>query len=246
MRIGLFADIHANREALTACLDHARHDGVDRYVFLGDLVGYGADPVWVVDVVADMVANGAVAVRGNHDAAVIDPSEGMSAAAQAAIDWTRARLDGAQRDFLAQLPLTLEEGDRLFVHASAAAPETWIYILGSREAEQSLRAAPQRLTFCGHTHFPALFNATALTPPTQHVPRAGKAMPLLIQRRWVAVLGSVGQPRDKNPAACYGLFDDRRNTLSYMRVPYDAEGAARKIRAAGLPASLAARLTLGI
>jgi diadenosine tetraphosphatase ApaH/serine/threonine PP2A family protein phosphatase len=246
MRIGLFADIHANREALTACLDQARHVGIDRYVFLGDLVGYGADPAWVVDIVADMVANGAVAIRGNHDAAVIDPSEGMSAAAKAAIDWTRAQLGDAQRGFLAKLPLKVEESDRLFVHASAAAPETWIYIIGTREAEQSLCAAPHRLTFCGHTHFPALFNATPVTPPTRHVPRPGKAVPLLLQRRWVAVLGSVGQPRDHNPAACYGVFDDRRNTLTYVRVPYDADGAARKIRAAGLPASLATRLTLGI
>lgn len=246
MLIALLADIHANREALTACLADAENANVDRYVFLGDLVGYGADPGWVVDRVAEMAESGAVVIRGNHDAAVLDPSEGMVAEAQVAINWTRSVLGDAQKALLAKLPLTVEEGDRLFVHASACAPQTWIYMLGSREAEQSLMATHHRLTFCGHTHFPALFHATAMTPPQRHVPVEGKPTPLLPQRRWLAVLGSVGQPRDKNPAACYGLLDDTRNTLNYVRVPYDADLAARKIRAAGLPEILAARLTLGI
>src|SRR5215218_9377296 len=117
MLIALLADVHGNREALTACLADAERAGADRYVFLGDLVGYGADPAWVVDRTAEMVKAGAVAVLGNHDAAVLNPSETMSAAASAAIAWTRTRLDGAQRSFLAELPLTVEEGDRLFVHA---------------------------------------------------------------------------------------------------------------------------------
>ena len=107
-------------------------------------------------------------------------------------------------------------------------------------------ATHHRLTFCGHTHLPALFHATPLTPPQRHRPVEGKAMPLLTQRRWLAVLGSVGQPRDQNPAACYGLFDDVRTTLTYVRVPYDVDMAARKIRLAGLPEILAARLTMGI
>ncbi|HET9687327.1 MAG TPA: metallophosphoesterase family protein, partial [Pseudolabrys sp.] len=113
MLIALLADIHANREALTACLADAENAKVDRYVFLGDLVGYGADPEWVVDCVAAMVEAGAVVVRGNHDAAVANPSEGMVAEAQVAINWTRSRLDDRQKMFLANLPLTVEEADRL-------------------------------------------------------------------------------------------------------------------------------------
>ena len=246
MLIALLADVHANREALSACLADAEDRNVDRYVYLGDLVGYGADPGWVVDRVSEMAASGAVILRGNHDAAVTDSDEGMVAEAQLAIDWTRSILDRPQKEFLTKLPLTVEEEDRLFVHASACAPHTWIYVLSSREAEQSLMATPHRLTFCGHTHFPALFHATPMTPAQRHVPIEGRATPLLAQRRWLAVLGSVGQPRDRNPAACYGLFDDTRNTLTYVRVPYDADLAARKIRAAGLPEVLATRLTLGI
>ena len=121
MLIALLADIHANREAMSACLADAENAAVDRYVILGDLVGYGADPGWVVDRVAEMAEAGAVVLRGNHDASVIDPSEGMVAEAQVAINWTRSVLDDAQKALLAKLPLTVEEGDRLFVHASACA-----------------------------------------------------------------------------------------------------------------------------
>lgn len=246
MLIALFADIHGNREALTACLADAERAGAERYVFLGDLIGYGADPVWVVDRVADMVEAGAVAVLGNHDAAALSPRESMNAVAAAAIAWTRTRLNAAHRAFLAQLRLTVDDGDRLYVHASASAPDTWIYVMSAREAFQSFRATPHRLTFCGHTHFPALFNESVRTLPQHHVPVDGSPIPLLGQRRWLAVLGAVGQPRDKNPAACYGLFDAESSRLTYLRVPYDVELAARKIRKAGLPEFLAARLTMGI
>jgi len=246
MLIALLADIHGNREALTACLADAERTGAERYVFLGDLVGYGADPAWVVERVAEMVEAGAVAVLGNHEAAVLGPSDSMNPAAAAAIAWTRARLDGAHTSFLARLPLTVDEGDRLYVHASASAPDTWIYVMSAREAWQSFRATPQRLTFCGHTHYPALFNESARTAPQHHVPAGGIPIPLLGQRRWLAVLGAVGQPRDRNPDACYGLFDTGQNRLTYVRVPYDVELAARKIRKAGLPEFLAARLTMGI
>ena len=246
MLIALFADIHGNREALTACFADAERAGAERYVFLGDLIGYGADPVWVVDRVADMVEAGAIAVLGNHDAAALSPSESMNAVAAAAIAWTRTRLKAAHCSFLAQLPLTVDDGDRLYVHASASAPDTWIYVMSAREAFQSFRATHHRLTFCGHTHFPALFNESVRTLPQHHVPVDGSPIPLLGQRRWLAVLGAVGQPRDKNPAACYGLFDAESSRLTYVRVPYDVELAARKIRKAGLPESLAARLTIGI
>jgi len=246
MLIALLADIHGNREALTACLADAGRAGAERYVFLGDLIGYGADPVWVVERVAEMVEAGAVAVLGNHDAAALSPTDSMNAAAAAAIAWTRTRLDAAHCAFLARLPLTVEDGERLYVHASASAPETWIYVMSAREAFQSFRATPHRLIFCGHTHHPALFNESARTLPHHHVPAGGTPIPLLGQRRWLAVLGAVGQPRDGNPAACYGLFDSARNRLTYVRVPYEVELAARKIRRAGLPEFLAARLTMGV
>src|SRR6478752_3075162 len=126
--LAVFTDIHANRQAFSACLDFARARGAERMIFLGDYVGYGADPEWTVEMVMGLVDRGAMAVRGNHDSAIGAPSESMNAAAQAAIEWTRGRLSAPQRRFLAELPLTLQEDDRLYVHSEASHPARWRYV----------------------------------------------------------------------------------------------------------------------
>jgi diadenosine tetraphosphatase ApaH/serine/threonine PP2A family protein phosphatase len=245
MRIALMSDIHGNREALAACLDHAAQNGIDRYVFLGDYAGYGADPGWVIDTVMALVAQGAVAILGNHDAAVLSDSAGMNEVAADSIAWTRTQLDQRQRAFLADLPLTVEDDDRLYVHASAFEPAEWHYVTEIYSAAKSLMATPAHATFCGHTHVPALFHVSMTGKFAGFDPIARVEIPLTAQRRWLAVIGSVGQPRDRDPAACYAVFDDARSVLSYVRVPYDIESAAHKIRAAGLPALLSARLFEG-
>jgi len=244
MLTALLADIHANREAFSACLADAAARDVQRHVFLGDYVGYGAEPGWAVDTVAAHVEAGAVAILGNHDAAVFSDVD-MNETARTAIRWTRGRLDDRQREFLRGLPLTVEEGDRLFVHASAWEPARWDYVTGSAAALRSFTATPHRMTFCGHLHVPELFHLSMTAKLASFVPTAGTAIPLTPQRRWLAVLGSVGQPRDGIPAASYALLDDERNTLTYVRAPYDVESAAAKVRAAGLPAVLSLRLTEG-
>ncbi|MGB9366154.1 MAG: metallophosphoesterase family protein [Xanthobacteraceae bacterium] len=245
MLIAIFTDIHGNREALEACLAHAARRPIDRHVFLGDLVGYGADPGFVVDTVKGFAERGAVVLIGNHDSAAVGVPERMNDDAMAAIEWTRRQLTPDQHAFLTGLPLTAEDDDRLYVHASAASPAAWDYVLDERAAARSLMATDAAVTFCGHTHFPALFHATARANIAAFDPDAGIAIPLTPQRRWVAVIGAVGQPRDRNPAACYALYDDGPRTLTYVRVPYDVDTAARKIRDAGLPSFLAARLALG-
>src|ERR1700719_196842 len=113
MRIALMTDIHGNREALAACLDHAAQNGIDRYVFLGDFAGYGADPGWVIDTVRAHVARGAIALLGNHDAAVLDDNSHMTQEATAAIAWPRTQIDDGQRAFLSGLQLFVEEDERL-------------------------------------------------------------------------------------------------------------------------------------
>ncbi|HYG70486.1 MAG TPA: metallophosphoesterase, partial [Anaeromyxobacteraceae bacterium] len=123
MKLALLADVHSNLEALGACLAHARAEGAERHAFLGDLVGYGADPEAVLDVVMAHAAAGAIVVRGNHDAAALGyGAERMTATAEEAIRWTQRRLPPRHRDFLARLPLTVRDGALLFVHASADAP----------------------------------------------------------------------------------------------------------------------------
>jgi diadenosine tetraphosphatase ApaH/serine/threonine PP2A family protein phosphatase len=245
MLIGLFADLHGNREALSACLAHAKDCGVGRYVFLGDYVGYGADPGWVVDKVISYVQRGAVALLGNHDRAVFSDSEQMNPSAQAAIEWTRKQLDNRQCEFLRALPLIIEEERRLFVHASANGPLNWHYVLDAHAASKSLMATACAQTFCGHVHVPAMYHLSSVGKVGHFIPTAGVNVPLSVRLKWLAVIGSVGQPRDHNPAACYALLDDTANLLTYVRIPYDVETAARKVRDAGLPLVLGIRLERG-
>lgn len=244
MLIALLADIHANREALSACLEHAEAEGAGRLVFLGDVVGYGADPEWAVETVMARVGRGALALLGNHDQAALSEGggAGMNASAAAAIAWIRSRLSRESTEFLASLPLEVEEEGRLYVHADASDPAGWHYVTDADAARRSLEATTAQATFCGHTHVPALFGITAAAKLAAFRPVPGVAVPLLRPRQWLAVLGAVGQPRDGNPAACYGMLDTVRSELTWVRVPYDVEAAAEKIRAAGLPESLALRL----
>ncbi len=245
MWIGLFSDVHANREALEASLDHARRAGISRFIFLGDYVGYGADPGFAVDTVMREVEGGAVALLGNHDEAIVGGTAGMNSVAADAIDWTRPKLDATQREFLTQLPLTFEADNRLFVHASAHRPRHWEYITSVESASRSFMATRAQSTFCGHVHVPQLYHMSATGKLAGFQPVQSVEIPLLAQRRWLAVIGSIGQPRDYNPAACYGALDTERNVLIYVRVPYDNETAARKVREAGLPEILSLRLIEG-
>lgn len=246
MKLALFADVHSNLEAISACLVHAQALGAGRYAFLGDLVGYGADPVAVLDVVEQYATDGAIVVLGNHDAAAIGRgTDDLNPSAQAAIDWTRTQLGEKQRAFLAGLPLAVRDDDILFVHASAAAPEQWIYIAGTAQAEESIRVANARYVFCGHVHEPMLYYVGAGGQPMPFKPLAGTPIPAPRHRQWLAIVGSAGQPRDGNNHACYALFDQARERITFYRVPYDHGAAAQKIRAAGLPPRLALRLERG-
>jgi diadenosine tetraphosphatase ApaH/serine/threonine PP2A family protein phosphatase len=243
--LAIFADIHSNREAFDACLANARARGAERFVFLGDLVGYGADPGYVVDLVADMRNEDAIVIKGNHDAAIAQTRDTMNAYAREARDWTREQLNAAQKNFLAQLPLTAELGETLFVHAEASRPERWNYITHPFEAERSMRATQKRVTICGHVHRPQLYSQKGRSLPVCRIPETGEPITLAPECKWLAVVGSVGQPRDEIPDAAYALYDDAQASLTFLRAPYDIEAAARKIRAAGLPAILAARLHVG-
>ncbi|MFL6672187.1 MAG: metallophosphoesterase family protein [Massilia sp.] len=247
MRLALLTDLHANREALSACLEHAERHKADRYAFLGDLVGYGADPGWVVDTVMDYVARGALAVRGNHDHAVTrDERPGMQLEALEALEWTRSRLTPEQLAFLAALPLTQQHGDALFVHASACEPAKWEYVRGTEQAERSLRASPSGIVFSGHMHAPALYRRTDDGRMGSVAPEAGQCIALQAQHQYLAIPGAVGQPRDGNNAACYAMYDDQARELCFYRVPYDHGAAARRVIAQGLPIVFAMRLVEGI
>lgn len=246
-RTAILTDLHANREALEAVLAHAAGERAERYALLGDFVGYGADPGWVVDRVRSLVGSGAVAVQGNHDQATVQGAAiGMRAEPRQVIEWTRSQLDVDQLDFLDRLPFAVAVGETLYVHANAWAPEEWEYITTRADAVMSLRATAQRITFCGHMHEPRLFRLSRHGKVTDRSPASGDTVALTAGHRWLSIPGSVGQPRDGDPAAAYALHDDAAATLTCWRVPYDHATAAAKIVAAGLPQALAERLAHGV
>lgn len=254
MRLALLSDLHANLQALDACLAHARTQGVDRYAFLGDLVGYGADPVGVVDQVMALQAQGALVIQGNHDAMAVAPPPGNVSMGSSTADWTHRQLGAEHRRFLADLPLTATLEHVLLVHASADKPDAWRYVDGERAAMACLDAAwglgvvdgaaPNQV-MVGHVHHQTLFYQGAGRGLMPFRPTPGVGVPLPRSRACVVTVGSVGQPRDGDPRAMYVIFDMAAARLTFHRVPYDHTAAAQAIRQAGLPEYFAHRLETG-
>lgn len=251
MKLALLSDIHANLQALDACLQHAQGQGATRFAFLGDLVGYGADPAAVLQRVMALHQQGALVLQGNHDALAVQPPPPEQAGhnlASSTAAWTHAQLTDAQRQFLATLPLSHQQGDTLFVHASAQSPGQWIYVDGERRAALCLEAAGAhgaRRVFVGHVHHQGLYYLGAGRDVMHFQPTPGVAVPMPAHRTWVGTIGSVGQPRDGNPRAMYALYEAQPPRITFHRVPYDVEAAAAAIRRAGLPESFAQRLEDG-
>lgn len=245
MRIALISDIHANLPALEACLAAAERLRASRLAFLGDFVGYGPDPEAVINRVRPLVEAGAIAILGNHDMAVLKATRDMNQSAAQAIAWTRQQLSEASKSFLAALPFEVRSEDTLYVHADASDPAAWHYVTDAETAHASLAGCDAMLTFCGHVHVPAVYCLSATGKMISHAPVQDVAMPLLAHRKWLAVVGSAGQPRDGNPAASFAVHDVAERSLTYRRAPYDVESVSQRIRALGLPDSLAARLVEG-
>jgi diadenosine tetraphosphatase ApaH/serine/threonine PP2A family protein phosphatase len=249
MRLALMSDIHANLQALDACMLHARAQQAQRFAFLGDLVGYGADPTAVLERVMLLTEEGAVVLKGNHDAMAVHPPAEVKTVGDSTAQWTHDQLSADQRNWLDQLPMTLQLGNVLMVHAIADQPERWRYVYDQRAATASLDAAATnpdvRYVFGGHVHMQTLYyrgSGHALMPFT---PQPGVAVPVPAHRQWLGTIGSVGQPRDGKPLAMYAIIDTNRSQLTFHRVPYDHHGAATAIRRAGLPTYFADRLESG-
>ena len=251
MKIALLSDLHANLPALDACLEHARAQGAEQFALLGDLVGYGADPGPVLERVMQLVADGALCVRGNHDDAAVAPPPQVENLGDQSAQWTHPHLSAEQRAFLAGLPLTARMGpDALLVHASADGPERWHYVADSNAAERSMAAATQidpaiRYVFSGHVHEQALYFLTPTAKLMRFSPQPGVPVPVPPHRQWLAIVGSCGQPRDGDTRAMYALFDAGAATITFQRVRYDHMAAAAAVRASGLPAFFADRLEKG-
>jgi diadenosine tetraphosphatase ApaH/serine/threonine PP2A family protein phosphatase len=250
MRLALFSDIHGNIQALEACLAHAQGQQAERFAFLGDMVGYGADPVAVVQRVQGLVLQGACALQGNHDAMAVNPPQDVQTIGESTARWTHKQLQPEQRAWLAELPLTAYEDTLLLIHASAQEPALWHYVYDQRSATASLDAAllqwpGVRYVLGGHVHMQTLYYRGSGHDLMLFKPQPGAAIPVPRHRQWVGTIGSVGQPRDGNTLAMYALLDTGRAQLTYHRVPYDFHAAAEAVRQAGLPAFFADRLEAG-
>jgi predicted phosphodiesterase len=240
MRIAVLSDIHANLPALEAVLEDA--GAVDAIWHLGDVVGYGPDPDGVVE---RLRADGAVGVRGNHDAAACGGTEidWFNPDARRAMEWTRTAIAPATAAWLGMLPERRTEDGSDLVHGSPREP-LWEYITSMSVARANLALLDARLGLHGHTHVPVAWVDEGGRMEVIR-PRRGSTLELRGRQAMVNP-GSVGQPRDGNPEASYAILDPEAGTVSWHRVAYDIRAVQGAMRAAGLPVSLSSRLAVGL
>ncbi len=223
-------------------LADGRRLGVDRFLCLGDLVGYGADPVVVVDL---MVGQDAVMVAGNHDhaAAGLLDLEWFNPFARAAAEWTAGQLRPEQSRLLATLPLVAEHAGATLVHSSPRNPGEWTYLVTAADGARVFGTFATSVCFVGHSHLPAAW----VLGETRRVEFASGPLRLALQpgTQCVINVGSVGQPRDGDPAAAYAVWDLDAGSVEIRRIAYDVAEARRRIHAAGLPQLLGDRLLRG-
>jgi diadenosine tetraphosphatase ApaH/serine/threonine PP2A family protein phosphatase len=245
VRYLILSDIHANADALDAALEHASGRW-DRALVLGDLVGYGAEPNAIVDRVREMRPD--AVIRGNHDKAAcgLDDGSQFNHVARVAAMWTATQLTPDNLEYLRALPMGPLQIDALTEICHGAPFDEDYYIFDGNDARMGLQAAARPLCLFGHTHLPAIFRkvdeafeGTAADPDREIVLRLQRGA------RYLVNTGSIGQPRDGDPRAGYGVLDDEARELRLYRVPYAVEKAQQRIVAAGLPASLASRLAVG-
>lgn len=236
---GILSDIHANWEGLTAVLKDAHECGVTHYVCLGDIVGYNASPVECLEKIRELQC---VSVGGNHDhyCSFDDDLTGFHPLAADAVDWTRSKLSAEQQKFLADLKLIRRVDNFTIVHSTLDMPEMWGYVFESLEAEASFTYQTTTVCFYGHTHVPLAFEKGGeITAGTY------KRIKISLEKKYFINVGSIGQPRDGDPRASYVIFNFETKEIELRRVPYDVALAQKKIRDAGLPERLAARLAIG-
>ena len=246
MKIGILGDIHANTEALRAVVDALKKESIDVWVQVGDIVGYGPEPSACIDIVREL---GCVTCLGNHDAAVLGrlDTSYFNNFARAAIHWTAPQLRPSDYEFLNSLELVVERPEFTVVHGTLHMPEQFGYVISVVEALESLEHQKTRLCFVGHSHVPAIYLRRDDDPRDIHVvPHSEAEISYLEFQKVLMNVGSVGQPRDEDPRAAYGLVDTDLEIASIRRVHYDIEGVQKKIREAGLPEVLANRLSLGV
>ncbi len=228
MKFAVLSDVHANLEAFQVVLGDAREQGCAQYVFLGDFVGYCADPKACVDIVRAM---NVPCVKGNHDeyCSTDLPLNGFNPRAAKAVLWTRQQLNEEDRRWLHGLPYVRTVEDFTIVHATLEGPERWGYVFDKLAAAASLTHQNTRVCFYGHTHVPLAFVRDGLLEG-----RSYTKLKIEPGKRYFVNVGAVGQPRDNNPKAAYVIYDTEEGTVELRRSAYDIAATQKKIRDAGL------------
>lgn len=241
MRYALISDIHANLEALEAVVAEIDKLSVDSIMCLGDVIGYGPNPNECAETIRQRCA---VCLIGNHDEASLGEVDlsFFNYVAREAIEWTAKELSEHHKAYLRSLPYVHDFDDCMIVHASPDNPDRWNYILSLDDATQGFEAFTQQACFIGHSHTPWVIelNPAGRMQVHQHYP-----VVLKDHHRYLINVGSVGQPRDRNPAAAFGVFDDSVREYRLIRADYDIAATQAKIRETGLPSFLADRLANG-
>jgi len=242
VKIAILSDIHSNIDALEAVAKDAKEWGACQWLVVGDIVGYGAAPSECIDLLKNL---GASSIAGNHDWGVIEKTsiDYFNFAARQAVLWTREQLGPSARSYLESLPLTLTFEDIDLAHANFTQPEGWDYVFTITRAAQELSAFKSRIGVIGHSHVPFIVKASSEGEWPEQI--MGERVVWDEHSRFLVNAGSVGQPRDGDPRACYLRVDCSSREIAFRRVTYDVAEAQRRISQAGLPSSLAERLPLG-
>ena len=241
MNYAILSDVHGNLEAFQAVLNDLSQEKIDQVFFLGDIVGYGADPNKCIEILQKLTP---CIVAGNHDWATVGLTETayFNPTAKTAIEWTSRKITKSHQEFLKNLPLMQNHHNLTLVHATPCQPESWNYIFSLDEASESFHYYDHQICFIGHSHTPITF---VENKERKIGTLSDTTFTLKDFHRYIINIGSVGQPRDGDPRAAYGIYnpDDSRFTLK--RVPYTIERTQEKIIEAGLPHFLALRLASG-
>lgn len=246
MLIAIFSDIHANYDALQPVVEAYRNHepGIDKYVCLGDVVGYGAAPNPCCDMVRELDAT---TVVGNHDAAVCGRMNYAYYydAARNALDWHAERLSDDHHEWLKSLPYREDFEDVTFCHGSPINLEDFEYVFNLQQANELIKHWEElkKVTFIGHSHLTKSFS---LHPDEGAVELVGPKLQFEEDKKYIVTVGSVGQPRDNDNRACFGVYDTEEKSFQFHRIEYDVRAAARKIFESDLSSDFAKRLFFGI
>ncbi|MEL6544034.1 MAG: metallophosphoesterase family protein [Myxococcota bacterium] len=243
MRYAIFSDVHGNLEALTAALTFFEGRSIDRYVFMGDAVGYGASPNEVCDLIRPLVSH---AVLGNHDAAVAGrmPFDEYYDAARHSLNWCVEQMTPENMEWLRQIPYTDQDETFAYCHGSPGDPEGFDYLFSPDQVVDMLRLGLDlpRVTLIGHSHLTVAFRVTGNTVESLVKPE----LTIDDDSHYIVTVGSVGQPRDRDPRACCCTYDTEERVLRFHRLHYDVLTARQRIHDAGLSPVFGDRLLVGM